>query len=209
MSLWAIVPIKPLRRGKSRLSTVLSETEREQLNQTLLIKTIVCLKEIKEIDQILVVSYDPNALTISRDYGVRTIQESHNTNINKALRKGSMAAQTFNISSILVIPADLPYINTDAIHQMLSKTGKPPEIVISPDRRMNGTNALYISPVGILDYDFGMWSFRKHIEQAERKKIRVEIYNNDALSFDLDIPEDLELLKSNGNFKSEFSFIEK
>ena len=67
MSLWAIVPIKPLRRGKSRLSTVLSESEREQLNQSLLIKTITCLKEIKEIDQILVVSYDPTALTISRD----------------------------------------------------------------------------------------------------------------------------------------------
>ena len=206
MSLWAIVPIKPLRRGKSRLSTVLSESEREQLNQSLLIKTITCLKEIKEIDQILVVSYDPNALTISRDYGARTIQESHNTNINKALRKGSMAAITFNVSSILIIPADLPYINADAIRQLLSRTGNPPEIIISPDRRMNGTNALFINPVGILDYDFGMWSFRKHVEQAERKKIRVEIYNDDTLSFDLDIPEDLEFLKDNGNEKFDFKF---
>ena len=209
MSLWAIVPIKPLRRGKSRLSTVLSESEREQLNQSLLIKTISCLKEIKEIDQILVVSYDPNALTISRDYGARTIQESHNTNINKALRKGSMAANAFNISSILIIPADLPYINADAIRQLLSRAGNPPEIIITPDRRMNGTNALFINPVGILDYDFGMWSFRKHVEQAERKKIRVEIYNNDTLSFDLDIPEDLEFLKHNGNGKFDYKFIEK
>jgi 2-phospho-L-lactate guanylyltransferase len=204
MSLWAIVPIKPLRRGKSRLSAVLSESEREKLNQSLLIKTISCLKEIKEIDQILVVSYDPNALNISRDFGARTIQESHNTNINKALRKGSIAAHTFNVSSVLIIPADLPYINADAIRQLLGKAGKPPEIVITPDRRMNGTNALYINPVGILDYDYGMWSFRKHVEQAERKKIRVEIYNNDTLSFDLDIPEDLEFLKQNDNNNSEF-----
>ena len=207
MSLWAIVPIKPLRRGKSRLSTVLSESEREQLNQSLLIKTITCLKEIKEIDQILVVSYDPTALTISRDYGARTVQESHNTNINKALRKGGMAAKAFNVSSVLIVPADLPFINADALHEMLSKAGNPPEIIIAPDRRMNGTNALYINPVGILDYDFGMWSFRKHVEQAERKKIRVEIYNNDTLSFDLDIPEDLEFLKQNGNGNNEFNFI--
>lgn len=207
MSLWAIVPIKPLRRGKSRLASVLSEKEREQLNQTLLTKTIRCLKEIKEIDEILIVSYDPSALTISREYGVRTIQESPNTNINKALRKGTMAAMTFNVSSILIVPADLPFIEPAAIRELLGKAHKSPEIVIAPDRRMNGTNALFINPVGILDYDFGMWSFRKHIEQAERKKIRIEIYNNDKLSFDLDIPEDLDYLKESKYPKNDFAFI--
>ena len=60
---------------------------------------------------------------------------------------------------------------------------------------MYGTNALFINPTGILDYDFGEWSFKKHIEQAERKKIRVEIYNNDRLGFDLDLPEDMAIYK--------------
>ena len=207
MSLWAIVPIKPLRRGKSRLASVLSEKDREQLNQTLLIKTIRCLKEIKEIDQILIVSYDPSALTISRDYGVRTVQESPNTNINKALRKGTMAAMAFNVSSILIVPADLPFIEPEVIRGMLAKSQKQPEIIITPDRRMNGTNALFINPAGILEYDFGNWSFSKHVEQAERKKIRIEIYNNDKLSFDLDIPEDLEYLRQSKYPKNEFAFI--
>jgi 2-phospho-L-lactate guanylyltransferase len=207
MSLWAIVPIKPLRRGKSRLASVLSEKDREQLNQTLLIKTIRCLKEIKEIDQILIVSYDPSALTISRDYGVRTVQESPNTNINKALRKGTMAAMAFNVSSILIVPADLPFIEPEVIRGLLAKSQKQPEIIITPDRRMNGTNALFINPAGILEYDFGNWSFSKHVEQAERKKIRIEIYNNDKLSFDLDIPEDLEYLRQSKYPKNEFAFI--
>jgi 2-phospho-L-lactate guanylyltransferase len=207
MSLWAIVPIKPLRRGKSRLATVLSESEREKLNQILLTKTIRCLKEVKEIDQILVVSYDPSALTISRNFDVRTIQESPNTNINKALRKGTMAAAAFNVSSILIVPTDLPFIDAEAISELICKSQKQPEIIITPDRRMNGTNALFINPAGILDYDFGMWSFRKHIEQAERKKIRIEIYNNDKLSFDLDIPEDLEYLRQSKYPKNDFAFI--
>ena len=207
MSLWAIVPIKPLRRGKSRLATVLSEKDREQLNQTLLVKTIGCLKAVKEIDQILIVSYDPGALTISRDYGVRTSQESPNTNINKALRKGTLAAKAFNVSSLLIIPADLPFIEPESVRELLSKAKKPPEIVITPDRRMNGTNALFLNPAGILDYDFGVWSFRKHVEQAEQKKIRIEIYNNDRLSFDLDIPEDLEFLRQSEYALNEFDFI--
>jgi 2-phospho-L-lactate guanylyltransferase len=207
MSLWAIIPIKPLRRGKSRLACVLSEKEREQLNQTLLIRTIECLKSVEAIDQILVVSYDPTALTISRNYGVRTVQEGRNTNINNALRKGTLAAMAFNASSILVIPADLPYIRSVDIKTLIDKSKNPPEMIITPDRRMSGTNALLINPIGVLDYDFGSWSFKKHIEQAERKKIRVEIYNNDRLSFDLDLPEDLTYLKTNNISKKEFAFI--
>jgi len=207
MSLWAIIPIKPLRRGKSRLATVLSEEERKRLNQNLLIKTITCLKEIREIDQILVVSYDPNALSLSRDFGVRTIQEGHHTNINSALRKGTMAALAFKASSILILPADLPNIDYQAVMGLILKMDKPPEIIITPDRKLNGTNALLMQPVGILDYDFGQWSFRKHIEQAERKKIHVEIYNNDKLAFDLDEPEDWLSLKDQKNSKFDLSLM--
>ena len=36
MTIWAIVPVKPLRYGKSRLSGILSEDQRTQLNRRLL-----------------------------------------------------------------------------------------------------------------------------------------------------------------------------
>ena len=195
MSLWAIIPIKPLRRGKSRLSSVLTEQERENLNHNLLTRSIICLKQVKEIDQIVVVSHDPAALSISREYGVRTIQENRNTNINNALRKATQAAKAFNASRVLIIPADLPFMMPDDLTDLISKSKSAPEIIINPDRKMYGTNALFINPPGILDYDFGQWSFKKHIEQAERKKIKVEIYNNERLGFDLDLPEDLVLYK--------------
>ena len=195
MSLWAIIPIKPLRRGKSRLSSVLSELERENLNQNLLIRTINCLKQVKEIDQIVVISHDPAALSYSREFGVKTIQENRNTNLNNALRKATQAAKAFNASKILIIPADLPFMMPEDLVELLNKSKSSPEIIISPDRKMYGTNALFINPTGILDYDFGQWSFKKHVEQAERKKIRVEIYNNERLGFDLDLPEDLVFYK--------------
>ena len=40
MSLWAIVLVKPLKRGKSRLAGILTEEERTQLNQDLLERTL-------------------------------------------------------------------------------------------------------------------------------------------------------------------------
>ena len=65
MALWAIVPVKPLRHGKSRLAEVLSQDERADLNQRLLVHTLDTLGIIPEIDQVLVVSRDPAALALA------------------------------------------------------------------------------------------------------------------------------------------------
>jgi len=171
--------------------------EREFLNQKLLIRTIQCLQNISQIDQIAVISHDPSALHVSRQMGVRTIQETRNTEINNALRKATQAIMASNASKVLIIPADLPLILPEDVSNFLSKSKLEEEIIISPDNKMCGTNALFINPIGVLDYEFGLWSFRKHIEQAQRKKIHVEIYNNERIAFDLDLPEDLEYLRKN------------
>jgi len=207
MSLCAIIPIKPLRRGKSRLSSVLSEEKREGLNQYLLTSTLQCLRKINEIDHILVVSYDPSALSLARKHGARTVLENRNTNINRALRKATLAAKVFKSSKILVVPADLPLLTGDDLLSVIGESGDPPEIVIVPDKKMSGTNMLLINPIGAIKYDFGEWSFRKHIEQAERKKINIKICSRKNLSFDLDLPEDWEFLKTsiinNANFDNQ------
>jgi len=204
MSLCAIIPIKPLRRGKSRLSSVLSEDKREGLNKFLLTSTLQCLKKINEIDHIIVISYDPSALTLARKFGARTVLENRNTNINRALRKATLAAKAINSSKILIVPADLPLLTKDDIFAVLIKSRKPPEIVIVPDRKMSGTNILLINPIGAIKYNFGEWSFRKHIEQAERKKINIKICQRKNLSFDLDLPEDWEFLKTSISNNTDF-----
>jgi len=204
MSLCAIIPIKPLRRGKSRLSSVLSEDKREGLNKFLLTSTLQCLKKINEIDHIIVISYDPSALTLARKFGARTVLENRNTNLNRALRKATLAAKAINSSKILIVPADLPLLTKDDIFTVLKKSKKPPEIVIVPDRKMSGTNILLINPIGAIKYNFGEWSFRKHIEQAERKKINIKICQRKNLSFDLDLPEDWEFLKTSISNNTDF-----
>ena len=194
MSLCAIIPVKPLRQGKSRLSSILSEEKREELNEYLLTSTLACISEISEITNAIVISYDPYALSIARDFGARTVLENRKTNINRALRKATAAAKAFRASSVLIIPSDLPLLTKDDVYSILSLTGTPPEIVIVTDRKAKGTNALYINPIGVLNYNFGDWSYKKHIEQAERKKIKVKKCQCENISFDLDLPEDWEFL---------------
>ena len=195
MTLWAIVPVKPLRRGKSRLAGTLTEDERTELNQSLLKHTIETLSGLKEIEQVLVVSRDPHALTIARNHGARTVREDGQPQLNTALKRATVVAQVYATRGVLVLPADLPLISKDDILELLNRAVDPPVVVIAPDRHQKGTNALLISPSGLIEYDFGENSFERHCRQARNAGARLEIVTLPSLGLDLDLPEDLELIR--------------
>jgi len=195
MTLWAIVPVKPLRYGKSRLAGTLTEDQRTELNRALLQHTLETLSELKEVDGVLVVSRDPHALTIARSHGARTVQENGQPQLNTALKRATVVAQVYATRGVLVLPADLPLISTDDILELIKRAGEPPVVVIAPDRHGKGTNALLISPLGLIEYDFGENSFQRHCERAKNAGARLEVVELPSLGLDLDIPEDFELIK--------------
>lgn len=194
MSLWAIIPVKPLRRGKSRLAGVLSEDDRAILNYSMLGSVLLTLSQVKEVDDVLVVSRDTSALALAREHGARTVQEDGRPGLNTALRRATAVAQLYSVEAILILPADLPLITPRDVKELISQAGKPPCVVISPDRRDDGTNALYINPPGLIEYGFGPGSFHRHKKQAEDKKVNVSVCKLSSFALDLDLPEDLELL---------------
>jgi 2-phospho-L-lactate guanylyltransferase len=199
MTLWAIVPVKPLRRGKSRLSVVLSEDERTALNQSMLINTLKTLAAVSLIDTVLVVSRDPLALSIARDYSAKTVLEDGNPELNTALRRASSVAKAYFANEILVLPADLPLIKPEDIISFLALAIKPPEIIIAPDRRRDGTNALLISPADLIEFRYGKGSFDAHLKNAKEVNARIEIVESEVFGLDLDLPEDILLLKKYEN----------
>jgi 2-phospho-L-lactate/phosphoenolpyruvate guanylyltransferase len=195
MTLWAIVPVKPLRRGKSRLAGALSEKERTKLNESLLQHTIKTLKGLKEVEQVLVVSRDPQALTIARQHGARTVQEDGQPLLNTALTRATVVAQVYATRGVLILPADLPLISEEDVLTLIERAVEPPVVVIAPDRHGKGTNALLLSPSGLIEYDFGENSFEKHCKLAEAAGARLEIVDLPTLGLDLDLPEDLEIVR--------------
>ncbi len=195
MSLWAIVPVKPLRRGKSRLSGALSEDQREELNRVLLQRTLKTLLDLREVEQVLVVSRDSAALALARDMGARTVQEDGAPALNTALKRATVVAQVYASRGVLVIPADLPLLTAGDVRALLQRASDPPVVVIAPDRHHKGTNALLLSPANLIEYDFGGASIERHCERARRAGARLEIVDLPSLGLDLDLPEDLELVK--------------
>ena len=195
MALWAIVPVKPLRRGKSRLAKVISAEERADLNQYLLEHTIQVLSTIDEIEHILVISRDTEALALARDLGARTVQEYGNPGLNTALTRAVQISKSYETCGILIIPADLPQLNADDLKKILVHRKQPPVVVIAPDRKKEGTNALLVCPPDLITFNYGPDSFNKHCQAAEEKNIRLEICDLPSLELDLDEPEDLALIE--------------
>lgn len=199
MTLWAIVPVKPLRRGKSRLAGVLTEKEREDLNSRLLAHTLDTLTAIPEIEHVLVVSRDPAALSLAREHGARTVTENGAPQLNHALARATVLVKNYHTRGVLIVPADLPLITPEDVRYMLDRATNPPVVVVAPDRRREGTNALLVCPTGLIDYDFGPGSFQRHCQRAKAAGARLEVCELPSLALDVDLPEDLNIIEQELN----------
>ena len=195
MTLWAIVPIKPFRHGKSRLAGVLSDAERAALNHSLMINTLQVLATVPEIEYTLVVSRDQQALAIAREHGARTVQEQGSPQLNLALARATVVALGHAVRQVLVLPADLPLLTREDVQAVIDRSSQPPVVVIAPDRRGHGTNAMLVNPAGRIHYSFGAGSFERHCALARKAGARLEICERPNLALDLDLPEDLVLVK--------------
>jgi 2-phospho-L-lactate guanylyltransferase len=176
------------------LAGLLTEDQRTELNRYLLEHTLTTLNEIKEIEHTLVVSRDPAALSLTREMGGRTVLEDGAPQFNTAIKRATLVAKAQGAHAVLILPADIPLIDSQEVSAVIKAGKNPPVVVIAPDRREDGTNAMFINPIELIEYAYGPGSFHRHRERAAAANARLEIIHSNALGLDLDLPEDLELL---------------
>lgn len=193
--MWAIVPVKPLGKGKTRLANTLGPAERTQLNREMLEHVLTELAAVAEVERTLVVSRDSAVLALARDKGARTMSERQPAELNRALERATGAAQAYGASGVLILPADLPLVTRDDIRALVALGARPPVVVIAPDRRGEGTNALLVSPIGLIEYTFGLNSYQRHLKEAAASGARLEVCDVFGLAVDVDLPEDLALMR--------------
>lgn len=201
MSLWVIVPVKPLRRSKSKLTNILSEDDRAILNLKMYENTMKVLKEIKIPHQVLVVSKDSSVLSIARSYNAKTLQEDGDSGLNVALKKAIQVIKAYAAQSVLILPADLPFVTKEDIEGVMEYSIGYSFMLISPDRKMSGTNLLFMSPPDLIEFSYGPGSFERHVRQAQSQNAHLEVRKFESAELDIDSPEDFELYKKLINFE--------
>jgi len=196
VSLWAVVPVKPLDQAKSRLAGALSPEERVALVQRMLERTLEVLRQVPAVDEIVVVTSDPGVEGWARRGGYRVVREVGQPDLNDALAVATKTAEAHRVDAVLIVHADLPRVTpADLVIMTAFAAFGPPVVVVAPDRHGKGTNALLCEPPGLIEYRFGEDSFAQHCAQAQAAGARLEICSTPGLALDLDVPEDLEVLQ--------------
>ena len=190
MSLWTIIPVKPLKQAKSRLAGALQPEQRFELAQAMLRHVLSVATAVQPVSGVLVISRDTKALAIAREFGAKTLQEGALSNLNPALMRATVVVKSWRADAVLILPADLPFISADDISAMI-RLAEERSMIIATDRQHDGTNALLVRPAGAIAYDYGSGSFARHIKLAEAAGLAVSVYQSERLSLDIDVPADL------------------
>ena len=193
MSLWVILPVKPLNRAKSRLADILSPEQRYDFALAMFQNILRITQQASQITGTLVISRDTKVLALAREAGAKTVQESNRSDLNPALTRATEVVKAWGGDAVLILPADLPFITTDDIENIIEMGTETPSVVLATDRVQDGTNALLVRPAGLIDYNYGEGSFTRHLQAAQRAGASVQYYMSDSVTLDIDTPADLKL----------------
>jgi 2-phospho-L-lactate guanylyltransferase len=201
MSVAAVIPVKPYAVGKSRLATVLNDAQRIALNRNMFRHVLRTTLETPVVENVIVISSDNDVLSDAEKHGAHAILEGEPSNLNAALGVARKAALALDASGLLILPADLAKIDSADLMALLKAGDELPpltsRIVIAPDAKRTGTNALYLQPVDTLEFSFGADSFKNHQRAGETSGYSVAVFEGPNLGFDVDEPIDLKNLDEN------------
>ncbi len=187
---YAIIPVKPLNRAKSRLARALKAPTRAALVRSIFSRTLDVIAQVPRIDGVLVVSRDLTILELARQRNAITLMES-DSGLNPAITQAAHWAAQHNARSVIVVPVDLPLITSADLDALIDRAAEERCIVIAPDRHEDGTNVLLVRPPDAIRFAYGAASFNLHRAQAIERGLIVHEYRSPTAAFDIDVPDDL------------------
>ena len=195
----AIVPMKPLAQGKTRLSRQLTLPQRAAVGSNLLRRVLRAINgpfpgQPKDslVEGTWVVGGDPDIMEVARQEGAEWFQEE-GSDINETL--GLSFQRAFDSGkAALFLPGDLPFLKPSDLYGLLGASGYLKNITLAPARQGGGTNAILVVP-GLPEPFYprlGPNSFSRHLAQAASLGLSVSIFYSSGLGFDLDTFEDFK-----------------
>ena len=176
-----VIPYKKA-SAKSRLSSVLSQEEREEFVEIMLNQVIDSVREVG-IENIDILS--PSM------YGLENMKKAQvlldKSDLNEALNRYLEQAK----EPVLIAMADLPLLSPKHIKAIISTKE---DICIVPGRG-GGTNVLFVKNPSCYRIKYYGSSFLTHCSTAVELRQNIEIYDSFFAGTDIDEPDDLvELL---------------
>jgi 2-phospho-L-lactate/phosphoenolpyruvate guanylyltransferase len=186
----ALIPVKSLRDGKSRLAGTLTAEERHRLSLAML-DDVLDATLSAGLWPIVVISADPDVLSAATAGGARGLVEPRGRRgLNAAIEHGLDVLQRHGVEKVVVLLPDVPTVEAgdlQAIADLLAEH----QVVVVPSND-GGTNALGLRLPAAIRPIYGPDSAARHSEAAWLAEAFVAVRNFDSLKADLDDPGDIE-----------------
>ncbi|MGB5697823.1 MAG: 2-phospho-L-lactate guanylyltransferase [Polyangiales bacterium] len=196
MSRWALIPIKGFDHGKSRLSEVLSPSERARLARDLFEHVVGVLRASPGIDDIAAVSDSPEACEHAERLDVLALRDADDSRgladvIDSALQELERRGAT----SVMICMGDLPELTVQDVASVARQLDES-DVVLVPDLLQKGTNVIAVKPPTGLPSCLGHEdSLRRHQALARTLGLNVSVQLSSGIGFDVDRPGDLERMR--------------
>jgi len=188
MTTWAVVPVKRLAQAKHRLASVLEPEPRRQLAAAMLRDVLAALTATPGLDRIVLATSEPTATA----FGCPVVDDGGG-GLNAAIARAATVAEAAGAERMLVVAADVPLVTAPEIARVLA-AGMEAPVIIVPDDKGLGTNALLLSPPAAIAPRFGADSRKRHTAEAGNRDLPSRELRLPNLGFDVDEPADLARL---------------
>jgi len=191
--IWGIVPLKAPECAKTRLAGVLSGSARRALFFSMAKHVIQTLKASPPIARLLVVTPSEVSAEMARAAGAEILWGPPDEGMANACTRAMAHAAECGAERVMFVPGDLPLLDVAAV-EMLSHA--PIDAIgMAPNREGYGTNGLICRP-GAIPMHFSGQSLSANTKAAQRAGIDVCIVRSRGWALDVDLPTDLDELKS-------------
>lgn len=188
-----IVPVKRFELAKQRLAGALDAGQRRQLACAMLRDVLGQLARCRGIDAVLLVSDEPALAQLRPDLDFQWLRPA-GRGLNEAVTQGLAHLDALGATRTLVMHADLPLVRVNDLEQLLGAGADAP-VVLVPDRRQRGTNALLLDRPLRMAPQFGPDSLARHQRAAAACGLRWRTWALASLALDIDEEDDLDVLR--------------
>jgi 2-phospho-L-lactate guanylyltransferase len=204
---WAVVPVKPFRVAKARLSTALNRVDRARLARVMLQDVLGAMVASRHLlAGVIVLTADDEAAAIARGHGALVLNEAAPAGIDAAIARALDYLADAPEAGMLVVPADLPQLSAASVERIVGFLSAPRAVAIVRAAD-GGTNLLGCKPAGIVRPSFGPDSFDRHCQAARLAGVTPTTLAWSHLDRDIDRPEDLAAFLSLGTATRTHAFL--
>jgi 2-phospho-L-lactate guanylyltransferase len=180
-----VVPIRSFTLGKARLASHVPPSARAALAREMADRVV----DAAGPRSVVVVSSARDVVAWARRRGLHDVADPGT--LDGAADAGRARVRDLGLPRVVVAHADLPLVTSlDA----LVPADAPGAAILVACHRDDGTPVIGLPTDAPFAFSYGPGSFRRHLGEAHRCGLEVRVVVDAALSFDVDVPADLETL---------------